>query len=94
MIRTLLQMIGGDLLARVLGVPLLTVCCESLWLFSPLLQWECAVENYREAMLAWQEHEEHNIDCDKLQVYSTSALYSSAYLKPGSVHLLCIPLHT
>ena len=29
------------------------------------------MENYREAMLAWQEHEEHNIDCDKLQVYST-----------------------
>ena len=52
------------------------------------------MENYREAMLAWQEHEEHNVDCDKLQVYSISALHSSAYLKPGSVYLLCIPPHT
>ena len=52
------------------------------------------MESYREAMLAWQEHEEHDVDCDKLQVYSISALYSSVYLGPGSVYLLCIPLYT
>ena len=52
------------------------------------------MESYREAMLAWQEHEEYDVDCDKLQVFSISALYSSVYLGPGSVYLLCIPLYT
>ena len=52
------------------------------------------MENYREAMLAWQEHEEHDVDCDKLQVYSISALYPSVYSGPGSVYLLCVPLYT
>jgi len=31
------------------------------------LQWNYAVEHYREAMQAWQEHEKQDIDCDKLQ---------------------------
>ena len=31
------------------------------------MQWPQAVSAYREAMLSWQEHEDH-LECDKLQV--------------------------
>ena len=39
--------------------------CNVMLLF--VLQWGQAVAAYREAMLAWQEHEGH-MECDKIQV--------------------------
>ena len=59
------------------------------------MQWSPAVSAYREAMLSWQEHEEH-LECDKLQVggavggASSCAFSSTGTLKTAAKGVLIV----
>lgn len=41
--------------------------CNTFFLSSSLSQFGRAVEMYRAAMTVWQEHESHDVECDRVQ---------------------------